>query len=155
MGCNLCVPPWVCLWYAKNDIIYAWIVHRWVVNRWIVYHEILIIGQKRVLSIESEEKIVMNNYQKTCQAIFSRRMCDYCKKTFFLDSISPPVPDKNAGKRTKLFGIPNIVIGKEMSWKRYRVREYTVWLSSELKKSLKKSSIYSQTKRTNGNKLML
>ena len=26
-----------CLWHAKKDIIYAWIVHRWIVNRWIVY----------------------------------------------------------------------------------------------------------------------
>ena len=126
--------------HAKNDIIYAWIVHRLVVNRWIMYHKILIIGQKRFLSIESEDKIVMNNYQRTCQAsfqaIFSRRIYLYecCKKTFFLDLISLPVPDKNAGKRTKLFGISNIVMGnmdKEMSWKRYRARKYTVWLSSE------------------------
>ena len=30
--CNIgCIPKSVCLWHAKKDIIYAWIVHRWIV----------------------------------------------------------------------------------------------------------------------------
>ena len=35
-----CIPPPVCLWHPKKDVIYAWIMHQWMVNHWIVYCEL-------------------------------------------------------------------------------------------------------------------
>ena len=35
-----CVSLLTCLWHAKKDVIYAWIMHCWIMNWWIAYHKL-------------------------------------------------------------------------------------------------------------------